>query len=117
MSVYLGLYDVSPMIVPQGVTVPTFRYQGRAVVYERSGDGPPLVLLHNAGTQRHIWDDQVTALRREHQVFALDLPGYGDSEPPADGYRLADYVGMLDAFRTEHHLTDVVLVGNCLGAA
>ncbi|MFI9509533.1 alpha/beta fold hydrolase [Nocardia sp. NPDC052566] len=95
----------------------TFEHRGRNVVYERSGDGPPILLLHNAGAQRHIWDDQVAALRRDHEVFALDLPGYGESDPPADGYRLADYMRMLDAFLTAHRLTDVVLVGNCLGSA
>ncbi|WP_069163505.1 alpha/beta fold hydrolase [Nocardia altamirensis] len=94
-----------------------FEYRGRAVAFERAGSGAPVVFLHNAGTQRHIWDDQIAALRRAHEVFALDLPGYGDSEQPADGYRLADYVAMLDAFLETHRLTDVALVGNCLGSA
>ncbi|MEV0297745.1 alpha/beta hydrolase [Nocardia sp. NPDC050710] len=95
----------------------TFAHQGRTVVYDRFGSGPPIILLHNAGTQRHIWDDQVAALRREHEVFALDLPGYGESERPAAGYRLADYERMLAAFIEEHRLDDVVLIGNCLGSA
>jgi hypothetical protein len=69
------------------------------------------VLLHNAGAQRHIWDDQVAVLGRDHEIFALDLPGYGESDQPAEGYRLADYVGMIDAFLYAHQLTDVV-VGN-----
>ncbi|MFE7797850.1 alpha/beta fold hydrolase [Nocardia sp. NPDC057440] len=94
-----------------------FVHQGRAVVFDRVGSGPPIVLLHNAGTQRRIWGDQVTALRGDHEVFALDLPGYGESEQPADGYRLDDYVAMLGAFLDAQHLTDVVLIGNCLGAA
>ncbi|WP_433658323.1 alpha/beta fold hydrolase [Nocardia sp. CA-128927] len=94
-----------------------FEHQGRAVAFERAGSGAPVVFLHNAGTQRHIWDDQVAALQRDHQVFALDLPGYGQSDQPADGYRLADYVRMLGAFLDTHRLNDVVLVGNCLGSA
>ncbi|MFD6161240.1 alpha/beta fold hydrolase [Nocardia sp. NPDC060256] len=94
-----------------------FEHQGRAVAFDRAGSGAPVVFLHNAGTQRHIWDDQVATLRRDHQVFALDLPGYGQSDQPADGYRLADYVRMLDAFLDTHQLTDVALVGNCLGSA
>ncbi|WP_405161337.1 alpha/beta hydrolase [Nocardia sp. NBC_01499] len=94
-----------------------FEHRGRAVAFERAGSGAPVVFLHNAGTQRHIWDDQVATLRRDHEVFALDLPGYGESDQPADGYRLADYVHMLGAFLDTHRLTDVVLVGNCLGSA
>ncbi|PXX69121.1 pimeloyl-ACP methyl ester carboxylesterase [Nocardia tenerifensis] len=94
-----------------------FEHRGRAVAFDQVGSGPPVVFLHNAGTQRRIWDDQVAALAREHRVYALDLPGYGESEQPADGYRLADYVAMLDAFLDAHRLTEVVLVGNCLGSA
>ena len=94
-----------------------FTHRGRDVVYDRVGSAAPVILLHNAGAQRHIWDDQVGELRHEHEVFALDLPGYGESDQPADGYRLADYVSMLDAFLTAQDLTDVVLIGNCLGAA
>ncbi|WP_158607765.1 alpha/beta fold hydrolase [Nocardia panacis] len=97
--------------------MPTFQHRGRTVVYDRWGAGPPLVLLHNAGTQRHIWDEQVAALRRTREVFALDLPGFGESDQPADGYRLADYVHMLEDFLIEQRRTGVVLVGNCLGAA
>ncbi|WP_194815090.1 alpha/beta fold hydrolase [Nocardia sp. XZ_19_385] len=95
----------------------TFAHHGRTVVYDRAGDGPPIVLLHNAGASRRIWDDQVAELRRDHEVFVLDLPGYGESQRPATGYRLLDYVRMLDAFLDAHHLTGVVLVGNCLGSA
>ncbi|WP_433576343.1 alpha/beta fold hydrolase [Nocardia brasiliensis] len=94
-----------------------FEHQGRAVAYDRVGSGTPVVFLHNAGTQHHIWDDQVAALRDEHEVFAIDLPGYGQSEQPAAGYRLADYVRMLGAFLDAHRLASVALVGNCLGSA
>ncbi|WP_067703616.1 alpha/beta fold hydrolase [Nocardia jejuensis] len=95
----------------------TFDHRGRAVAYDRYGSGSPIVLLHNAGANRRIWDEQVAALRSGHEVFALDLPGYGHSERPADGYRLADYTALLDAFVEAHRLTDVTLIGNCLGAA
>ncbi|MBF6216001.1 alpha/beta hydrolase [Nocardia puris] len=94
-----------------------FAHQGRKVVYDRAGSGPPIVFLHNAGAQRHIWDDQVAALRHRHEVFALDLPGYGESDRPASGYELSDYARMLGAFLDAHELREVVLVGNCLGSA
>ncbi|MER7451033.1 alpha/beta hydrolase [Nocardia beijingensis] len=94
-----------------------FEHRGRSVVFDRTGSGSPVVFLHNAGTQRRIWDDQVAALRDGHEVFALDLPGYGQSDRPATGYRLIDYVDMLTAFLDAHRLTDVVLIGNCLGSA
>ncbi|MEU6184487.1 alpha/beta hydrolase [Nocardia sp. NPDC047038] len=94
-----------------------FEHRGRSVVFDRTGSGSPVVFLHNAGTQRRIWDDQVAALRDSHEVFALDLPGYGQSDQPATGYRLTDYVDMLTAFLDAQRVTDVVLIGNCLGSA
>ncbi|MFR9751295.1 alpha/beta fold hydrolase [Nocardia sp. 004] len=94
-----------------------FEYRGRAVVFERTGGGTAVVCLHNAGAQRRIWDAQVTALCRDHEVFTLDLPGYGQSDQPAAGYRLVDYADMLAAFLATYRLTDVTLIGNCLGSA
>ncbi|WP_227979806.1 alpha/beta fold hydrolase [Nocardia spumae] len=93
-----------------------YLHRERAVVYDRGGRGDPVVLLHNAGAQRRIWDDQFEVLRRDHEVFALDLPGYGESEQPR-GYRLADYVEMLGGFLDAHRLDEVALIGNCLGSA
>ncbi|MFC9894124.1 alpha/beta fold hydrolase [Nocardia sp. NPDC127579] len=95
----------------------TFAHHGRSVVYDRAGSGAPVVLLHNAGASRRIWTDQFDELQCDHEVFALDLPGYGESEQPAAGYRLDDYVHLLDAFLAAHRLREVVLVGNCLGSA
>lgn len=48
-----------------------------------SGSGPPLVLLHGfLGTHR-IFDDVLEPLAQRFHVFAVDLPGFGDSEKPA----------------------------------
>lgn len=51
----------------------------------RSGDGPPLVLLHALGAHRGVWDPVLPFLVRRREVFAFDLPGFGDSEPFGDG--------------------------------
>ncbi|MBH0775638.1 alpha/beta fold hydrolase [Nocardia bovistercoris] len=93
-----------------------FAYRGRSVVYDRVGSGPPAFLLHNAGTQRHIWDDQVAALRGRHTVIALDLPGFGESDP-ATGHRLDDYVDMFAAFIDDQGGREAILIGNCVGSA
>lgn len=43
------------------------------------GSGPPLVLLHFLGGHRKVWRPVLPELARHHQVFSLDLPGFGDS--------------------------------------
>lgn len=51
----------------------------------RAGEGAPLVLLHALGAHRGVWDPVLPHLIGEREVFAFDLPGFGDSEPFADG--------------------------------
>ncbi len=47
--------------------------------YVRAGHGTPLVLLHGGfGSWRH-WEANIAALAERHTVFALDLPGFGES--------------------------------------
>jgi pimeloyl-ACP methyl ester carboxylesterase len=51
------------------------------IAYDRTGAGPPLVLLHPLGADRHMWDPIVGPLSATHDVTALDLPGFGQSAP------------------------------------
>jgi pimeloyl-ACP methyl ester carboxylesterase len=55
------------------------------LAYTRRGTGAPLVLLHGIGSARQAWDPVVGALAERFDVIAIDLPGFGESEPlPAD---------------------------------
>ena len=49
------------------------------LAHSRTGTGPPLVLLHGIGLDRATWDPVVPLLAREREVFAVDLPGFGES--------------------------------------
>lgn len=49
------------------------------LAYDRSGQGPPLVLLHPLGADRRVWDPIVDRLRDHRELIAIDLPGFGES--------------------------------------
>jgi pimeloyl-ACP methyl ester carboxylesterase len=46
---------------------------------DREGSGPPLVLIHPLGADRHLWDPLTPALAAHRTVIAVDLPGFGES--------------------------------------
>jgi pimeloyl-ACP methyl ester carboxylesterase len=51
------------------------------LAFTRSGAGDPLILLHGIGSSRRAWEPVVAALNGHFDVIAIDLPGFGESEP------------------------------------
>ena len=47
-----------------------------------AGEGRPLVLVHGLGTSAMCWEHNVEELSRCGRVYAVDLPGFGESEAP-----------------------------------
>ena len=55
--------------------------EGR-IVWRVWGSGPPLLLTHGGGGSWLHWIRNIDALAQERTVWAVDLPGYGDSAMP-----------------------------------
>jgi 2-succinyl-6-hydroxy-2,4-cyclohexadiene-1-carboxylate synthase len=54
------------------------------------GVGPPVLLLHGFMGSADTWGERILAtLARTHRVLAVDLPGHGGSDAPADPGRYA----------------------------
>ena len=58
---------------------------GGEVAWDVFGAGPPLVLVHGTPTWSFFWRNVIPPLARDFTVYALDLPGYGDSPSPSGG--------------------------------
>jgi len=52
---------------------------GLTLRYVRTGNGPPLVLLHTIRTQLDYYEKLVPLLSNHYQVIVLDMPGHGQS--------------------------------------
>ena len=59
------------------------------------GSGPALVLLHGGGGSWTHWVRNIPALRSHHTVYALDMPGFGDSVAVSPDIATEDYVGLV----------------------
>jgi pimeloyl-ACP methyl ester carboxylesterase len=79
-------------------------------------DGAPtVVLVHGLGGSHLNWDLFAPLLRPHARVLAVDLPGFGRSEPGDRRTTVHDNVQVLDRFLREVAGTPVVLVGNSMG--
>jgi pimeloyl-ACP methyl ester carboxylesterase len=76
----------------------------------------PIILIHGIGTSLEFWCATAPLLARRSLVFALDLPGSGDSEPPPDGYDLQSVAEATNRFLLKRGLVGATLVGHSLGA-
>ena len=58
---------------------------GHRIAYTRQGRGSAIALVHGIPTSRHLWRNVIPLLAASgHEVLAIDLLGYGDSDKPSD---------------------------------
>ncbi|MFF5703342.1 alpha/beta fold hydrolase [Streptomyces sp. NPDC012794] len=87
------------------------------VAHERKGAGEPLLLLHGIGHHLRAWQPVTDILAADHEVIAVDLPGFGDSEPlpPGVPYDLATITAALGALCAALGVERPHVAGNSLG--
>jgi pimeloyl-ACP methyl ester carboxylesterase len=85
------------------------------VDYGGNPDGPVLVLVHGLGGSHLNWDLLAPRLTGAGRVLALDLPGFGRSEPGERPGSVPANVAVLARFLEREVGEPVVLVGNSMG--
>jgi pimeloyl-ACP methyl ester carboxylesterase len=87
---------------------------GTAIGYERSGHGPPLVLVHGTTADHTRWTPILPPLEQRFTVFALDRRGRGLSGDSGDytiELEFDDVAAVVDSIGEP-----VVLLGHSYGA-
>ncbi len=72
--------------------------EGLSIAFERSGAGPPVVLLHGGLSDSREWRRQIDGLCDDFMVVAWDALGSGRSSDPPESFRMADYADCLASF-------------------
>lgn len=59
----------------------------QALGYAEVGGGPavPILFLHGVGSDKSVWAAQLEHFGQDRRALAFDFPGYGESDPAADG--------------------------------
>ena len=83
--------------------------------YVLAGQGKPVVLIHGLGASVATWRDNLAPLAERLTVYAVDLPGHGDSDKPDISYDADSMIEFVRAFVDHLSIENPALVGHSLG--
>jgi len=83
--------------------------------HERTGAGPPLLLIHGLGGKISSWTPVLEVLRQRRELILFDLPGHGRSPAEGDSGTFAGLARSVRRFIDEQDLRDVDMAGESLG--
>ncbi|MBR1174573.1 alpha/beta hydrolase [Bradyrhizobium sp. KB893862 SZCCT0404] len=89
-----------------------------SVRFQKTGSGPPLLLIHTIRTQLEYFRALAPLLAGSHTVYAIDLPGHGHSPiDPSASFDEPYFRRAVIRFIEELDLSNVTLVGESIGGA
>lgn len=112
-------HKVGEQLVPPRLLT-SVQIHGKRLAYFHMGldkEGPAIILLHGFGGFFMDWPRIMAPLAKRYRVYALDLPGWGFSEPRDKVEGIEDDVAVVNEFIRQHSLDNVMLVGISYGAA
>lgn len=83
--------------------------------YVAAGEGPPLLLFHGLGASVITWRDNFDALAERFKVYAIDLPGHGDTDKPDYSYDPYDMIDYIASLVKTLELERPAMIGNSIG--
>ena len=89
---------------------------GHRIAYYEGGAGDPIVLVHGFTGSKENWLESARYLTPHFHVYAIDLPGWGESERRADqDYAPADQARRLNDIIGALHVERATIVGHSMG--
>lgn len=95
-----------------------FNYNGTKIYFEDTGNGEPLLLLHNFINTADSWKPYVAAYSKQFRTIAVDMMGHGRSDiykrDPLD-FRHGDYADVIIALLDDLKVNEVNAIGASSG--
>jgi pyruvate dehydrogenase E2 component (dihydrolipoamide acetyltransferase) len=119
IDAYVASYETPAAGAGEEETGPAYQFAdlpaGRIRYAERPGEGVPLLLIHGFGGDLDNWLFNIDALAGDRPLYALDLPGHGQSVKTARPAALALMVDTVVAFLDHIGAAKAHLAGHSMG--
>ena len=83
--------------------------------YQVAGEGDGVLLLHGWGGEAASFQPVFEWLAQSHKVYALDLPGFGESQMPPTAWNSSDYAQFVIAFMEKLGIPKAHFIGHSFG--
>jgi pimeloyl-ACP methyl ester carboxylesterase len=103
--------------------MPKLDRDGVKIYYEVHGSGPPLILTHGYSSTSAMWNGQIEALSKQHQLILWDMRGHGQSDYPGDpaayseALTVADIAALLDEIGAARAIVGGLSLGGYMSLA
>ncbi len=88
---------------------------GINTAYIEAGNGNDVILLHGWGQNKEMMQMIFDHLKDRFHVYALDFPGFGESDEPPVAWCVEDYELFLEDFIHENGIQKPILIGHSFG--
>ncbi len=86
--------------------------------YERSGNGPVVLIIPGWADTSASWRDLAKGLAKKHEVIVVDLPGFGGTQTPVEqSWGLTDYAMFVAHFLNKLGVRTAAIIGHSNGGA
>lgn len=91
------------------------KIEGMELNYICEGQGKDVLILHGWGANIDTVLPIVNLLKTHFKVYAMDLPGFGQSTEPEEVFGSKDYGRIVKKFTDKMNIKDAILIGHSFG--
>ncbi len=76
---------------------------------------PNLIFLHGWGSNLRVFDTIISNIKSDYNIYALDLPGFGQSPEPLSDWSIFEYADMVKNFALNLNINNPIILGHSFG--